>query len=38
MKKTKLTEEQIAMGLHIADQTSVEEVTCKFGIAQAIFY
>jgi putative transposase len=38
MKKTKFSEEQIAMGLHMADQTSVEDVTRKLGIAQATFY
>ena len=38
MKQTKFTEEQIAMALHMADQTSVEEVIRKLGIAQATFY
>lgn len=38
MKKAKFNEEQIAMALHMADQTSVEEVTRKLGIAQATFY
>lgn len=38
MKKTKFSEEQIAMALHKADQTSVEDVTRKLGIAQATFY
>ena len=38
MKKTKFNEEQIAMALHLADQTSVEEVIRKLGIAQATFY
>ena len=38
MKKTKFSEEQIAMALHMADQTSVEDVTPKLGIAQATFY
>ena len=31
MKKTKFKEEQIAMALHLADQTSVEDVTRKLG-------
>jgi putative transposase len=38
MKQTKFSEEQIAMALHLAEQTSVEEVTRKLGIAQATFY
>ena len=38
MKQTKFSEEQIAMALHMAEQTSVEEVTRKLGIAQATFY
>lgn len=38
MKTTKFNEEQIAMALHLADQTSVEEVTRKLGIANATFY
>jgi len=38
MKKTKFSEEQIAMALHMADQTSVDEVIRKLGIAQATFY
>lgn len=37
MKQTKFSEEQIAMALHLAEQTSVEEVTRKLGIAQATF-
>jgi hypothetical protein len=31
MKQTKFSEEQIAMALHLAKQTSVEEVTRKLG-------
>lgn len=31
MKQTKFSEEQIAMALHLAEQTSVEEVTRKLG-------
>ncbi len=38
MKATKFNEEQIAMALHLAEQTSVEEVTRKLGIANATFY
>jgi putative transposase len=38
MKKTKFTEEQITLALHHAEQTSVEEVTRKLGIATATFY
>ena len=38
MKKKTFNEEQIAMALHMADQTSVDEVTRKLGIAQATFY
>ena len=38
MKKTKFSEEQIAMALHLADQTSIDEVTRKLGIASATFY
>lgn len=38
MKKTKFNEEQIAMALHLADQTSVEDVTRKLGISNATFY
>lgn len=38
MKKTRFTEEQITMALHMADQTGVDEVTRKLGISQATFY
>ncbi len=38
MKATRFNEEQIAMALHLAEQTSVEEVTRKLGIANATFY
>jgi putative transposase len=39
MKRSKLTEEQIAFALHQADTgTSVEEVCRKVGISQATFY
>jgi putative transposase len=38
MKKTKFNEERIAMALHLADQTSVEDVTRKLGISNATFY
>ena len=38
MKKTRLTEEQITLALHMADQTSVEDVTRKLGISQPTFY
>ena len=38
MKASKFNEEQIAMALHMAEQTSVDEVTRKLGIAQATFY
>ena len=38
MKKARFTEEQIAMALHMADQTSPEGVIRKLGIAQATFY
>lgn len=38
MKKTRFTEEQITLALHMADQTSVEEVTRKLSISQPTFY
>lgn len=38
MKQTKFSEEQIAMALHLAEQTSIEDVTRKLSIAQATFY
>jgi len=38
MKKKHFTEEQITMALHLADQTSVEDVVRKLGISQATFY
>lgn len=38
MKKTRFTEEQITLALHMADQTSVEDVTRKLGISQPTFY
>lgn len=38
MKASKFNEEKIAMALHMAEQTSVDEVTRKLGIAQATFY
>ena len=38
MKTTKFNEDQIAMASHLAEQTSVEEVTRKLGIANATFY
>ena len=38
MKKTRFTEEQITLALHISEQTSVEGVTRKLGISQATFY
>lgn len=38
MKASKFNEEQIALALHMAEQTSVDEVTRKLGIAQATFY
>ena len=38
MKASKFNEEQIPMALHMAEQTSVDEVTRKLGIAQATFY
>ncbi len=37
MKKTKFNEEQIAMAWHLAEQTSVEDVTRKLGIANATY-
>ena len=38
MKKKHFTEEQITMALHLADQTSVEDVVRKLGISPATFY
>lgn len=38
MKKPQFTDEQIVMALHMAEQTSVDEVIRKLGIAQASFY
>lgn len=38
MKKRQFTDEQIVMALHMAEQTSVDEVIRKLGIAQATFY
>lgn len=38
MKASKFNEEQITLALHMAEQTRVDEVTRKLGIAQATFY
>jgi len=38
MKKRQFTDDQIVMALHMAEQTSVDEVIRKLGIAQATFY
>jgi putative transposase len=39
MKRSKFTEEQIALVLHLADtKVSVEEVSRKVGTSQATFY
>ena len=38
MKASKFNEEQTTLALHMAEQTSVDEVTRKLGIAQATFY
>lgn len=38
MKKRQFTDEQIVMALHMAEQTSVDDVIRKLGIAQATFY
>ena len=38
MKRTRFTEEQITLALHMADRTSVENVTRKLGISQPTFY
>lgn len=38
MKKPRFTEEQITLALHMANQTSVEDVTRKLGVSQQTFY
>lgn len=38
MKKTRFSEDQIALALHTAEQTNVEDVTRKLGISAATFY
>ena len=38
MKKKQFSEEQIALALHQAERTNIEEVTRKLGICQATFY
>ena len=38
MKKKHLTEEQIALALHQAERTSVEDITRHLGVSQATFY
>ncbi len=38
MKKRQFTDEPIVMVLHMAEQTSVDDVIRKLGIVQAIFY
>lgn len=38
MKKRQFTEEQIALALHQAERTSVEDVTRHLGVSQATFY
>jgi hypothetical protein len=37
MKASKFNEEQTTLALHMAEQTSVDEVTRKLGIAQATY-
>lgn len=38
MKKKHFSEEQIALALHQAERTSVEDVTRHLGVSQATFY
>lgn len=38
MKKKQFSEEQIALALHPAERTSVEDVTRHLGVSQATFY
>lgn len=38
MKKKRFSEEQIALALHQAERTSVEDVTRHLGVSQATFY
>ncbi len=38
MRKKYLTEEQIALALHQAERTSVEDITRHLGVSQATFY
>ena len=38
MKKKYFSEEQIALALHQAERTSVEDVTRHLGVSQATFY
>lgn len=38
MKKTRFTDEQITLALHMANQISVEDVTRKLGVSQQTFY
>jgi putative transposase len=38
MKQKNFTEEQIALALHQAERTSVEDVTGHLGVSQATFY
>jgi putative transposase len=38
MKKKQFSEEQIALALHQAERTSVEDVTRHLGVSQATFY
>ena len=38
MKKKHFTEEQIALALHQAERTSVEDITRHLGVSQATFY
>ena len=38
MKRKKFTDEQIALALHHAEQTSIEETLRRFGVSPATFY
>lgn len=38
MKKKHFSEEQIALALHQAERTSIEEVTRHLGVGQSTFY
>ena len=38
MKKKHFSEEQIALALHQAERTSIEDVTRHLGVSQATFY